>query len=91
MDLNTFSTYFSEGIKHVTKNRVYDLNSTFTDVKDLFLGKILIKFAKKKINRMAVDDVTKHMMIQSFMMMPMRTLESSTRGHFNRKKLMGSY
>ena len=89
MDLNTFSTYFSEGIKHVTKNRVYDLNSTFTDVKDLFLGKILIKFAKKKINRMAVDDVTKHMMIQSFMMMPMRTLESSTRGHFNRKKIDG--
>lgn len=89
MDLKTYQTYFDGPISLLKEVNYFTVNHTFKDIKHTIIGKMLIILAKKRIRKMTNDEITIHMMERSMISLPLRSLESSTNGLLNGKRIEG--
>lgn len=89
MNTKEYLTYFSQPIVENNITSKYHANTTFEDISDRLLGKVLLYVAIKKIKKTSKDDLTVHMMTKAMKAMPLRSLESSTNGFFNQNRVSG--
>lgn len=74
------------------KNWPHTINSTFTDIKDKWLGRLILSIMSKQIDKMAGDSPDMKLMIENMLMdMPLRLLamQGGDKGGFNLVQIEG--
>lgn len=88
----SFEKIYGRAIPMPSQKEEYNLNSTLNDVKNSFIGKLIIKFVQKESKRLLGDDPGEDMLKmvnESIWDMPIRALVMFSNGMFSKTKAEG--